>query len=121
MTNEEKVWDLYSKGIPEQGYSIEDDMEPFIGQDVMLKEDFIKAIEEYLKLEGWKVEIVDRYYYASGRNYWAYKEVTYWYNTHSLQRKETVRQADIVTGGEWGLPEWAKGIIVRNKSLESII
>jgi len=89
-----------------------------------------KILKDYLKLqrendciptrfEDWKIESVDRYYYASGRNYWTYKEVTYWYEAHTMQRKETVRQETISTGGEWNLPEWAKGITSRRKSLES--
>ena len=69
--------------------------------------------------EDWKIESVDRYFYGSGRNHWTYKETTYWYESHTMERKESVRQETIVTGGEWNLPEWAKGITSRRKSLES--
>lgn len=69
--------------------------------------------------EEWKIESVDRYYYASGRNYWTYKEVTYWYEVSTMERKESVRQETIVTGDEWRLPEWAQGITKRQRSLES--
>jgi len=89
-----------------------------------------KLLKDHLKLkrekdciptrfEDWKIESVDRYYYSSGRNHWTYKETTYWYESHTLERKETVRQQTITTGGEWDLPEWAKGITSRRKSLES--
>lgn len=89
-----------------------------------------KILKDFLKLkrdndcipnrfEEWKIESVDRYFYASGRNHWTYKEVTYWFESHTMQRKETLRQAEIVTGGNWNLPEWAKSITDRRKSLES--
>lgn len=65
------------------------------------------------------IERVDRYYYASGRNNWTYKEVTYWYNPLTTERKETIRQTDIITGSEWDLPEWAKGITERRRTLEN--
>lgn len=79
-------------------------------------ESLIKHLEQ--KFEDWKIESVDRYYYASGRNYWTYKEVTYWYEARTMERKESIRQETISTGGEWNLPEWAKGITSRRKSLE---
>lgn len=69
--------------------------------------------------EEWKIENVKRYYYASGRNHWTYKEITFWYEAHTAQRKETVRQETIITGGEWDLPEWAKCITNRNLLIES--
>ena len=89
-----------------------------------------KILKDYLKLkrendciptrfEDWNIERVDRYYYASGRNYYTYMEVTYWYETHTMQRKETVRQETISDGEEWKLPEWAKGITTRRKSLDA--
>lgn len=70
------------------------------------------------RFKEWKIESVDRYYYASGRNYNTYKEVTYWYNPRTLERKETVREQTISTGSEYELEEWAKGITRRNKSLD---
>lgn len=67
----------------------------------------------------WEIEKVDRYYYASGRNAWTYKEITFWFNPHTLERKETVREDTINTGEEYNLPEWAKGITIRNKKLDA--
>lgn len=43
-----------------------------------------------------------------------------WYETHTLQRKETVRTHTILVGEEWKLPYWAKVITTRRKSLESL-
>lgn len=89
-----------------------------------------KVLKDYLKLqrendcipkqfEEWSIESVDRYYYASGRNYWTYREVTHWYEKHTMERKEKIREETISTGNEWNLSEWAKGITCRMKSLES--
>ncbi len=88
-----------------------------------------KALKDYLKLqrendciptrfEDWKIESVDRFYYASGRNYNTYKEITYWYEIHTMQRKEIVRQETILVGSEYKLPDWAKGISQRKRSLD---
>lgn len=66
----------------------------------------------------WKIDSVDRYYYQSGRNYTTYKEVTYWYEIHTLERKETVRSETINDGSVHQLPEWARGITTRNRLLE---
>lgn len=83
-----------------------------------------KILKDFLKLkrendviptrfEEWEIESVDRYYQMAGRNSWEYKEVTYWYEKHTLQRKETVRLASMYTNQEHSLPEWAKGITKR--------
>lgn len=88
-----------------------------------------KILKDYLQLqrehdviptrfEEWKIESVDRYYYASGRNYDTYKEVTYWFESHTMQRKESIRTETILTGATHQLPEWAKSITERRKSLE---
>lgn len=82
------------------------------------------AAEEYarqilLQSTDWQIEYVDRYYYASGRNHDTYVETTYWYKSTTTDRKETSRTETIQTGSEWNLPEWAKGITCRRKSLES--
>lgn len=71
------------------------------------------------RFEDWKIESVERYYYASGRNYWTYVEITYWFESHTTQRKETVRKETISTGEEWSLPYWASTITTRRKSLEA--
>ena len=87
-----------------------------------------KLIKDYLKLkrekdliptrfQEWKIESVDRYYQADGRNTWLYREVTYWYEKHTMERKETVRQACTYTGNEYSLPEWAKGITKKIKTI----
>jgi len=89
-----------------------------------------KLLKDYLQLkrendciptrfEDWKIEKVDRYYYASGRNYDTYVETTYWYEGHTMQRKESTRQETILTGEENKLPEWAKGITMRRKILDA--
>lgn len=72
-----------------------------------------------MKKGSWEIESVDRYYYASGRNYDTYKEVTFYFNNKTLERKEVVREVTILSGDIWSLPEWAKSITVRRKSLES--
>lgn len=89
-----------------------------------------KILKDYLKLqrendciptrfENWKIENVDRYYYASGRNYLTYVETSYWYEAHTMQRKETSRKETILTGEKYRLPEWAKSITSRRKSIET--
>ncbi|HUI31996.1 MAG TPA: hypothetical protein VLY84_00135 [Dysgonamonadaceae bacterium] len=89
-----------------------------------------KVLKDYLNIqrlhdciptrfEKWNIEKVDRYYYASGRNYDTYKEITYWYESHTMVRKETVREATISVGDKHGLPEWARGITNRRKDLET--
>lgn len=86
-----------------------------------------RMLKDYLKLqrendviptrfEEWMIESVDRWRQVDGRNSWLYKEVTYWYEKHTMQRKETVRVADIYDGQEFLLPEWAKGITKRIKT-----
>jgi len=86
-----------------------------------------KIIKDYLQLkrendviptrfEEWKIENVDRWKQVDGRNSWLYKEVTYWYESHTMQRKETMRQFSIYTGEEYKLPEWAQGITKRIKT-----
>lgn len=86
-----------------------------------------KMLKDYLKLqrendviptrfEEWEIESVDRWRQVDGRNSWLYKEVTHWFEKHTLQRKETVRQASIYTGQEYSLPEWAQGITKRIKT-----
>jgi len=72
------------------------------------------------RFEEWKIESIDRYYYASGRNYTTYVEVTFWFEVHTKQRNETKRDVTILDGNIWELPEWAKGITTRKKSLEPI-
>lgn len=69
--------------------------------------------------ETWQIEDVTRYYYASGRNYWTYVEITAWYNPVSLERKEVKRLETISTGEEWKLPDWAQLITDRRKNLEA--
>lgn len=67
----------------------------------------------------YEIDSVDRYYYFCGRNNKEYKEVTYWYDPITLERKETVRTVHCYDGNEYSLPEWAKSITTRNRSLES--
>ena len=69
--------------------------------------------------EEWKIDRVESYYYHSGRNSNEYVEVTFWYNPKTLERKETSRRASCYSGGEYKLPEWAKTIKERRRSLES--
>ena len=89
-----------------------------------------KMLKDYLKLErkndviptrfeDWRIERVDRYYYGSGRNYNTYVETTYWYEAHTMQRKETTRQETEACGCNYRLPEWAKGITEHRRSLSS--
>ncbi len=66
----------------------------------------------------WEIELVDRYYYASGRNHDTYKEVTFWFNPLSMERRETTREESVGTDEQWKLPDWAKSITTRRKSLE---
>ena len=69
--------------------------------------------------DDWKIQNEDKYYYASGRNYWTYVEITFWINSRNTERKETTREVTISTGNEWELPQWAKVITTRRRNLES--
>jgi hypothetical protein len=71
-----------------------------------------------LSFAVWQVESVDRYWFASGRNYDTYKEVTFWFNPLSLERRETVRQVTISYRDVYSLPEWARSITQHRKSLD---
>lgn len=71
------------------------------------------------KSPRWEIDTVDRYYYYCGRNALAYIETTYWFNPETCERKETTRSESIYDGEQYKLPEWAKGITTRRRSLES--
>lgn len=59
--------------------------------------------------EKWEIEIVDRYWYWSGRNFKTYVETTFWYNPYTQERKETSRSFDN-NGIDSLIPDWAKTI-----------
>jgi hypothetical protein len=86
----------------------------------MLK-DFLKLKRDHEEIperfKKWEIESVDRYWYTSGRNGLAYVETTFWFEAHTLERKETKREEFIYSGQEYQLPEWAKSITVNRKSL----
>jgi hypothetical protein len=89
------------------------------------------AIKDFLQLKReaneiperfkkWEIESVDRYWHLYGRNGEKYVETTFWYEPHTLERKETTRIEIISNEGErYALPEWAKSITERRRSLES--
>lgn len=79
----------------------------------------VRLLKKAADVDNFQIDSVDRYYYASGRNYWTYREVTHLFGVNSGARKETVREVTICTGEEWNLPDWAKGITSRKKHLES--
>lgn len=55
----------------------------------------------------WQIESVDSFYYRSNRFYsYTYKEVTYWFNPKTFERKETERVKCIEKGQEYDLPAW---------------
>jgi hypothetical protein len=66
----------------------------------------------------WHIERVDRYYYMPSRNGYQWKEVTYWYNPVSLERKETVRSFDSYDFQDYRLPEWARGITEHRRIMD---
>ena len=87
-----------------------------------------KVLKDYLKLqrendciptrfEKWEIESVDRHWYWSSRNGKTYIETTYWFEPHTLQRKETKRSVDNHYGDYYSLPDWAKSITENRKSL----
>jgi hypothetical protein len=65
----------------------------------------------------WEIESVDRYYYAYSRNEDIYKEVTFWFNPLTLERRETVREVLVLHNNKYSLPDWAKSITNYRKSL----
>lgn len=88
-----------------------------------------KILKDYLKLqrdndviptrfEEWKIESVDRYYYHSGRNFDTYVETTYWYESHTTERKESTRKQTITCGDKYSLPDWARSIVDHRRSLD---
>ena len=108
MTEQEKlISKIFDKSVEALGI-----MTKSLCEAIKSNNDIIQA-----SFEDWKIERVDRYYYASGRNYNTYIETTYWYESHSMQRKETIRQETISCGNTHSLPEWAKGITEHRKSL----
>lgn len=72
-----------------------------------------------MEKQEWKIDRVESYYYFCGRNNKEYVEVTFWYNPTTLERKETSRRECCYCGSEYMLPEWAKTIKERRRSLES--
>jgi hypothetical protein len=69
--------------------------------------------------DKWEIEDVDRYYYFCGRNNMEYVETTFWYNPKTMERKESKRTVYIYDGEQYKLPDWAKRITTRRRSLES--
>lgn len=67
-----------------------------------------------------KIDRVDSYYYHSGRYSITYVEVTFWYNPHTLERKETTRTRIAARGKKHELPDWAKSITTHDASLDII-
>lgn len=86
----------------------------------MIFSEIITRFEKTLSqefIEKWEVESVDRYWYWSSRNGKTYIEITYWFEPHTLQRKETKRSVDNHYGDHYSLPDWAKSITENRKSL----
>ena len=73
------------------------------------------------QFKEWQIESVDKFYYLNGRNSKAYVEITFWFEKHTRERKEERRVAHINDGNEYQLPDWAKRITERRRSLESTI
>ncbi|WP_147279643.1 hypothetical protein [Myroides odoratus] len=66
-------------------------------------------------MEGeWQIESVDSFYYRCNRFYsYMYKEVTYWFNPKTLERKETERSVCIEVGERHKLPTWSSRCVHR--------
>ena len=47
MNKQEKIWDEYSRLVPNQGYDIETDLEWILDKSVMLEDDFKEGIRKY--------------------------------------------------------------------------
>lgn len=86
-------------------------------------------LKDYLKLKRekdeiperfkeWYVERVDRYWHWASRNGRSYIEITYWYEKHTLERKETKREVKNHYGETYSLPDWAKSINDHRRSLD---
>jgi len=85
------------------------------------------ALKDYLKLKRdndeipsqfkeWAIEKVDRYWYFSSRNGRKFVETTFWYEKHTLERKESTRSINDIYD-DYNLPEWAKSIIDYRKNM----
>ncbi len=66
----------------------------------------------------WEIEKTVSYWYWDSRNGKSYIELTFWYNTNTLERKETKREVRNVYD-HYSLPDWAKTITTHNKGLDS--
>ncbi len=66
--------------------------------------------------QKFEIDRVERFWYWSGRNYQTFKEITFWYNPITLERKETSR---IWSGDDWNKPEWVQCITEHNKMLDA--
>ncbi|MDD4009267.1 MAG: hypothetical protein PHQ67_05585 [Fermentimonas sp.] len=86
-----------------------------------LIKDFLELKREHdeipIRFEEWKIESVERHWQRSGRNSKTYREVTHWFEPHTMKRKETIREEFIYDGQEYRLPDWAKGITKRISSV----
>jgi len=70
------------------------------------------------RFEKWEIESVDRYWYYSSRYAKTYIETTFWYEPHTLKRKETQRVEPNFFGEQRQLPDWAKSITEYRRSLD---
>lgn len=87
------------------------------------------VLKDYLKLKRdndeipshfkeWAIESVDRYWFFSSRNGRKFVETTFWYEKHTLERKETIRAVDDIYD-DFNIPDWARSITVHRKGMDS--
>jgi len=69
---------------------------------------------------NWQIEMTDRYYYRSGRNYDTYMEVTFYYCTITGNRMEKTRSQEILYNRQDQLEDWAKSITEHRKKLDML-
>ena len=63
-----------------------------------------------------ELEKVERFWWYHNRNHKTYKEITFWYDPETLERKETERFW--CTDDGTSMPVWAECITSHNKMLD---
>jgi hypothetical protein len=115
-------WDKTSGEMWVTTYGVGDPNSIQAAEGGRLVKDFLKLKRENDEIperfKEWKIESVDRYYHFCNRYQTKYVETTYWYEPHTLERKETTRIFEINYQDIHKLPDWAKSITQRRNSLD---
>ena len=65
---------------------------------------------------NFKIDRVEKFWFFHNRNFKTFKEITFWYNPETMERKETSRCWSEDSGGI--KPEFAENITEHNKTMD---